>query len=69
MELLIASKTNQQFVVFVEHNVYVVAKLLLIFGLFWIFYMGFNISRGFIFAGLEFRDFLTIAKNAKLRTS
>ena len=29
MELLIASKTNQQFVVFVEHNVYVVAKLLI----------------------------------------
>ena len=52
MELLIASKTNQQFVVFVEHNVYVVAKLLIFFGLFWIFYMGFNISRGFIFAAL-----------------
>ena len=31
MELLIASKTNQQFVVFVEHNVYVVAKLLIFF--------------------------------------
>ena len=29
--------------------------------------MGFNISRGFIFAGLEFRDFLTIAKNAKIK--
>ena len=52
MELLIASKTNQQFVVFVEHNVYAVAKLLIFFGLFWIFYMGFNISRRFIFAAL-----------------
>ena len=30
MELLITSKTNQQFV-FVEHNVYVVAKLLMSF--------------------------------------